>query len=131
MSSSLRQTVTFVLAGLFGGLAGGVFGAAPGTQCGESSAVSSSLEPLVGKVEEVARACGVYGLTGSPAVVALSAGIDGHLVRAAIESEIFGGDEAERCVLHGIADVPMNSDGLRVVLPMFAPAETEGPMASR
>ena len=55
--------------------------------------------------------------------MALTAGTDGRPVRAAIESDIFGGADAESCILTGLAGLPMTSDTVRVVLPVHQPEE--------
>lgn len=126
MSTSFRRTLRLALGGVFVGVvAGSDFGDAPPERDGPAS-ISGALDALVVSVQEVARGCGVYGLAGSPAVIALSAGADARVAGAEIESEIFGGEDAERCVLEGVADVPMNRDGVRVVLPVLALEDSDG-----
>jgi hypothetical protein len=65
----------------------------------------------------------VYGLPGSPAVVALTSGDDGRPVRVTLESDIFGGADAEACLLSGVQGLPMTRDSLRIVLPVHAPVD--------
>lgn len=72
-------------------------------------------------VNDVAAGCGVYGLPGSPAVVALTAGAEGRPAKVVVESDLFGGDELESCVLSGLAGLPMSRDTMRVVLPTYEP----------
>jgi hypothetical protein len=72
-------------------------------------------------VHAVAAGCGVYGLPDSPAVIALTAGAEGRPAKASVESDLFGDDELESCVLSGLAGLPMSRDTLRVVLPTHEP----------
>lgn len=88
------------------------------------------LPATVSQVQEVASGCGVYGLPGSPATVALTSGYEGRPVRVAIESDIFGGDEIEGCILSGLAGLPMSGDTMRVVLPVYQPTDTSEALAS-
>jgi hypothetical protein len=91
---------------------------------------SSPSSPLT-LISEVAVGCGVYGLPGSPAVVALTAGVEGRPIRASVESDLFGGEELEACVLSGLTGLPMSGDTLRVVLPVYQPQEASDALATR
>lgn len=83
------------------------------------------------RVSAAALDCGVYGLPGSPAVVALTAGLDGRPARAVLESDIFGGTETEACILAGVAGLAMHDDTLRSVLPVHVPEDSEAALAIR
>lgn len=115
----------FALGGLSGALA--TQPAAPGVQ---EKLVPVAPAAIV-RVQEAASACGVYGLPGSPAAVALTSGRDGRPIKAAIESDIFGGDEIEACVLTGVAGLPMTGDTMRVILPVYQPVDTSEALAAR
>jgi hypothetical protein len=128
MTKNAAASLALLLAGF---VAGAVSGASamgrPAKQPAAGSALVSATAThtaaTVEKVYDVAIGCGVYGLPGSPAVVALVAGPEGRPVKAGLESDIFGGDDAERCIVAGLAGLPMTSDTLRVVLPVHQPSD--------
>jgi hypothetical protein len=126
---TLNTTALALLSlGFVAGVTAGVSAMPSRAPASEPSALTSRapMRPNhVTLVQDTAVACGVYGLPGSPAVVALTAGEDGRPVRASLESDIFGGPDAEACLLAGVAGLPMTRDSLRIVLPVHAPEETE------
>ena len=67
-----------------------------------------------------AEACGVYGIPGSPASVALRRGEHGKVARIEVASDLFGGPDAETCILEGTQGLSTAKD-VRVELPMFVP----------
>lgn len=95
-----------------------------------SAAHVPELLATVRKVQDTASSCGVYGLPGSPATVALTSGYEGRPVRVVVESDIFGGEEIEGCILTGLAGLPMQGDSLRVVLPTYQPTESGEALAA-
>lgn len=128
MTKNSATKLALVLVGFAIGAVGGAVGvqAAPAQRDTPEVLVSHAAPrpaASVAQIHEVALQCGVYGLPGSPAIVALTAGADGRPVRAAIESDIFGGDDAEACIRDGLAGLPMASDTVRVVLPNHLPEE--------
>lgn len=88
------------------------------------------LPATVLKVQDTASSCGVYGLPGSPATVALTSGYEGRPVKVVVESDIFGGEEIEGCILTGLTGLPMQGDSLRVVLPTYQPTESSEALAA-
>jgi hypothetical protein len=130
MKKNIASALALVLAGF---VVGALSSNAGRSTQHESKVVSAEARnrETTSQVNEAALSCGVYGLPGSPAVVALLAGVDGRPVKATIESDIFGGAEAESCVLHGVAGMPMRNDVQRVVLSVYQPDDSASMLATR
>lgn len=129
MTKNLASALALVLAGFaVGAMSSSV---ARPSQSEPKVVVEKGHHESAARVNDAAASCGVYGLPGSPAVVALLAGADGRPVKATIESDIFGGADAESCVLSGVAGMPMRNDVQRVVLSVYQPDDSVVMLATR
>jgi hypothetical protein len=125
MNKNLYSTLALVLAGfVVGALSVGMQGYSPKNTAHGSDGVVTMNPTLVTQIQDAAQECGVYGLPGSPAAIAIHLGADGSPTKTTVESDLFGGDETESCILRGVAKLPVRQDVQRVILPVYQPEDS-------
>lgn len=132
MNKNLYSTLALILAGfVVGALSVGMQGSTAKPHTTHADAVVTMNQQLVAQIQDAAHECGVYGLPGSPAAIAIHLGSDGRATKTVVESDIFGGEETESCILSQVAKLPLRQDTQRVILPVYQPEENGSMLANR